>query len=240
MAEPTTAPRPLLLAMLAEQLTGLHGTWTVDGDHVRGPGTLRLEVADHPGVRAPAGTCHIDVGVRLRPDRADAPVLWDCATGFGATPAEAQASAVQVWTEMTGRVVLELLTQRGQFADHVDARSRDGLAGRHTIQGAVRFWGMGPGAETLQRWWLANPLLPVLLPALAPWLSPLLSSVRIFFGSQAGHDTAEVLVDRRPVPAAQDALLALDWPRTTEAAYARTFLVTMPGDDADDPAEGRR
>src|ERR671930_1130027 len=78
--------------LVAEALTRLSGEWTVDGDLVRGPGTLAVRVAELHG-SAPA---HLDLGFVLNRHQPEAPVVWDCASGFGATEEEKLQCAVEI------------------------------------------------------------------------------------------------------------------------------------------------
>src|SRR4051812_3211952 len=87
--------------LVAESLSRLAGDWAVDGTVVRGPGTTAVRVDDLHGT----GPAHLDLGFVLDRDRADAPVIWDCVSGFGATAEDAVATAVRIWTTCTAPVV---------------------------------------------------------------------------------------------------------------------------------------
>jgi hypothetical protein len=126
-----------------EALTGQ--TYRADGSCVVGPGTTSLVITDHPEIEVTERTAHLDVGFVLTSARDDATV-WDCSSGFGASKADAVASAVDAWLQTTAPVVLELMTGQGTFADHYPS-AETGLPGRHAIHGALLGWGIGDAAR---------------------------------------------------------------------------------------------
>lgn len=219
----TTGPLEQIVAGLEHLTARPH---RVVGDEVVGPGTTSVVIAAHPEVAETEQVAHLDVGYTLNRDRPDS-TIWDCASGFGATRADAVGSAVDAWLRTTAPVVLELLTQAGTYADHYSS-AECGLTGRHVIHGPILGWGAGDGPDQLQQWWLANPVLPILAPALEPEAWPTLGALRVFFGSQRGESTVEVRVDGTASPAAADLLLRRDWPRFEQPAYARAFVLAIP------------
>lgn len=223
----TTDEHGLVLRELAAGLQSLTGRpFVATEDHVEGPGTTRVVLASHPDIEVSEQSAHIDVGYVLNRDRDDA-TIWDCSSGFGATKPDAISSAVAAWLRTTALVVHELMVGTGEHADHYPS-SETGLPGRHAIHGAILGWGRGDGPDALQQWWLAHPLLPVLAPELRqePW--PTFAALRVFFGSQRRESTAEVTLNARRLEGASRLLLAQDWPRFEEPAYARTFVLLIP------------
>jgi hypothetical protein len=70
---------------------------------------------------------------------------------------------------------------------------------------------------------LENPVLPILGPvAAAAFSRPLLNGVKVLFGFE---DTAEVRVNGARNQAASERLRAMDWPRSSDAAYARCYFL---------------
>ncbi|HEU0130751.1 MAG TPA: DUF6348 family protein [Mycobacteriales bacterium] len=215
------------LRRLAHGLQGRTGRlFSVTDDCVDGPGTTRVVIAPHGDMPASDQAAHIDVGFMLNRDRADT-TIWDCATGFGRSKAEAIDSAVNAWLSTTGSVVLEFLEGTGEHADHYTS-AETGLAGCHAIHGPILGWGVGDGPKALQQWWLDHPLLPLLAQVLPLGGSDFIRALRVFFGSQGFESIAEVTLDRQPSAAASDLLLAQDWPRFDEPAYVRTFVLVIP------------
>lgn len=198
----------------------------VEGSEVVGPGTTSLVIASHPDVVETEQSAHLDIGFALNRARDDS-TIWDCASGFGATRSEAVNTAVDAWLQTTAPVVLELLTQEGAFADHYSSAGCR-LAGRHAIHGAILGWGVGDGPDQLQRWWMANPVLPLIAPALEHREWPVLGALRVFFGSLRGQSTAEVRLNGTPLVQAAELLLQQDWPRFQQPAYARAFILSIP------------
>jgi hypothetical protein len=214
--------------LVAESLTRLSGQWTVDGDLVRGPGTTAVVLAELHGA-APA---HLDLGFVLNRERADTPVIWDCAAGIGATEEAKLRRAVETWATCTAPVVLELLTQKGRFADHYQGDDPDGFAGWHAIHGPWLGWGTGDGPNELQRWALDHPLLPLLRSPVRPELDRAeLNGVKILFGASPTGETAEVRINGTARPGPSTELLALGWPRPAGHAYVRAFVLLVHEDN---------
>ena len=212
------------LTLIAERLNSLHGSWYVEGDRVRGEGTLAVVAVTH----GDEVTGHLDLGVVLDVDRPEVPIIWDCAAGLGATAQAATERAIETWAQTTASAVIELLTQRGDFAQHYGADDPQGLAGWHAIHGPILGWGKGSNAPDLQRWWIDNPILPLLTEELLASLDrPELNGVKIFFGSDAMGSTAEVRINGQRAEATSAALLGLGWPRFAEPAYVRSYVLLV-------------
>ena len=208
---------------LAARLSGLTGTWTADGDVVRGPGTPVVQLTDlHDGAASPG---HVDVRVALDQDRPDAPVIVDCVSGFGDTPERTAESAAHLWVETTGSALMELMTARGEFADHYSAAEPDGLPGFHVIHSPALVYGIDPAP--LRDWVPANPLLPALRTTLPGHLTAPLNGVKLLFGGKPGEEVAEVRVNGAVAGDVSAALATMDWPRTDGSAFARVFLLAF-------------
>lgn len=221
------AERHLTLDELAAGMQRLTGrSFSVEDGHVDGPGTTRLVVRPHPEVEVSAQSAHVDIGYVLNRERDDA-TIWDCASGFGATKPDAIASAVGAWLRTTAPVVQELMVGTSEYADHY-AASETGIVGRHALHGAILGWGRGDGPGVLQRWWLDNPLLPLLAPVLNPTSWPTVGALRIFFGSHQGQSTTEVKLNGHPLDDAGRLVAELRWPRFEDPAYVRSFVLLIP------------
>lgn len=213
--------RDHMVRTLATRLSDLAGTWTPDGVTIRSEGSPLIVVADlHDGAQDPN---HVDVGVALNPDHPDAPVLWDCAAGSGRTPVEIAETAAHMWLETTGNTVLELLTQKGDFASHIPGDDPAGLSGFHVIHGPVLPF--GADREPLLRWVLENPLLPALRDTLPAHLDDAVNGVKLLFGGDP--ETVEVRVNGTVREDATAAVQALDWPRSARPTYVKTFLIAF-------------
>jgi hypothetical protein len=204
---------------LARRLSEIYYTWTVDGETIVGPGTLAVRVED----RHKMGPTHFDIGFVFNRERADVPVLWDCAAGLGKTSEEIANWAVDVWVRSTLPAMLELGKQDGSFADHFPHNDAQGCPGWHVIHGPVLAYGVGDARNDLQAWMLKNPLLPILGPLVSDSFErPLLNGMKVVFGFK---DTAEVRVNEVCNQPASDRLRSLDWPRASEAAFARCYYL---------------
>ena len=218
--------------LVGEALNHLSGRWTVDDELICGPGTVAVRVAELHGT-APR---HLDVGFVLDRQRADAPVIWDCAVGFGDTEEAILRRAVQTWATCTAPVVLELLTQKGRYADHYHGDDPEGFAGWHAIHGPWLGWGTGEGPDVLQRWAFDHSLLPVLRPAIAPELDRReLNGLKLVFGGSPSDRIAEVRINGTARPGPSAALLGLEWPRLDGHAYVRGFVLLVHEEDAAPP-----
>lgn len=194
--------------------------WTRDGSVLAGPGTLGIEPIDHGD--APH---HIDIGFVLNRMRADAPLIWDCAVGFGPDAEPALKRAVQTWVDFTLPVVWEFLEQRGEHATHYPPDDPEGLSGWHCIHGPICAFGNATeSAQLMQRWVVDHPVLPQLGAVLRDALDrPLVNGVKLLFGG----NMSEVRVNGVEVPVASARLRELDWPRTEPLAFTRIFVMAI-------------
>jgi hypothetical protein len=161
-------------------------------------------------------------------DRAGRKVgLWDCVSGFGATPAERAQNAAHLWAGTTAPALLELkYSRRGEFADHYRGHEPDGFPGWHVICGAVMGFGHGDSPQKLQDWWLKNPFLSTLSIALEGSVGEegCPHGIKIFFG---GDGIEEVRLDGEPHERASARLGTLDWPRIQPAGFVRSYVVVL-------------
>jgi len=200
----------LVRTALAEQLSRLTGVWQDDGQMVVGPGT----VAVRPELRHGGGPGHVDLGFLLNRNREDAPVLWDCVAGRGQDLKAAAELACSIWARTTAPAILELLTQKGELADHAHGDDGCGLLGWHSIHGPILGYGR-QDATDLQRWCLEHPLVPLLREPLAAALAPgRLHGVKFLLGAFGHESLAEVRIDGALDEASSSALLACPWPKT--------------------------
>ncbi|WP_367131136.1 DUF6348 family protein [Saccharothrix sp. HUAS TT1] len=215
--------RNRLLTALATGLSDIAGAWSVDGGVVRTEGSPVVLVEDLHGGEQPAG--HVDVGFAFNPEAPGAPVLWDCAVGFGGTPAEVAEQAARTWLSTTAPALLELLAQRGELADHISGDDPVGLPGHHVIHGPIQSWGLDPVA--MRDWTADHPLAPALRDTLPAHLDQPVNGVKLIFGGSAGSEVVEARVNGVVRPDVTEALRALDWPRGESANFARAFLVVL-------------
>ncbi|WP_328459481.1 DUF6348 family protein [Streptomyces sp. NBC_00448] len=220
-------PDAAVLAIVAEVLTDVSGeSWQVVDGAVEGPGTAAVVLGhDHPG--SPG---HVDLVYLVDRDRPERTAVPDCVTGHGSTLEDKIRGGVTAWATTTAVTLLEFGAQSGEFATHMLGSSPDGLHGWHAIHGGIIGLGSGPDRAAVQEWIADHPLLPALADALTgtalPRDRPV--GVKMFFGSRAGRDTAEVRVDGHVHDRATRALRELPWPRqATDAAYARTFVLLV-------------
>jgi hypothetical protein len=228
--EPAGLTAEAKLALLAPKLDELRGPWVAaDGPALHGPGrtALRVGTSDHGD-----GVGHLDLEFVLDRDAPGAATITDCVSGFGDDPHEAVEQAAHIWCQTTAPVFFELLTQRGEFAEHARATTPGGFPGWHTILGAVLGWGTGPERSALQTWLLGNPPWTALAPLISEGLDRAeLNGVKLFIASNAGNPIAEIRINGRVHRAASDALLALDWPRPVRFTAARTFILLVHRDE---------
>lgn len=208
---------------IATRLSGMAGTWTADGDVVRGERPPVVQLTDlHGGGMNPG---HVDVCVALDQDQPDAPVIVDCVSGIGDTPEQAAENAAHLWAGTTGSALMELMTARGEFADHYGAAEPDGLRGFHVVHSPALVYGIDPAP--LRDWVPANPLLPALSTTLPGHLTAPLNGVKILFGGSPGEEIVEVRVNGAVAGDVSAALATMDWPRTARPAFARIFLLAF-------------
>ncbi|MFB6894535.1 DUF6348 family protein [Kitasatospora sp. NPDC056327] len=214
---------------VVREMARLGQEFTVDGEVVRGPGTVAVAVREHPGGE---GAGHVDLGWVLELGRADAPVVWDCTAGLGETEEEKLDNAVRMWATTTASALVEPREGGAGRADHADHPE---LPGWHAVQGPAAVFGFGN--ERLGAWLAGNRVVPALAPALLPELAGRRPhGVKLFLGGRSGDDVAEVRIDGEVSEAASAALRALDWPRGERLCWARLFvLLTAHGEPAAPP-----
>src|SRR5215471_21595378 len=91
--------------LVAKHLNATFKRWSIEGDLVRGPGTLDVLIEDHHQ----CGETHLDIGFVVSRDCPEIPVLWDCVAGIGSTQSEGLSRAVDTWVSSTLPVYLEFL-----------------------------------------------------------------------------------------------------------------------------------
>ena len=217
----TSDLKAYVLTEIANRLSALtHREWSVEDDQVIGGGNQAVVLGEHEG----QGPAHVDFGFVLNRDDASVPIIWDCTAGFGATERDILARAVESWCTCTAVVVIELLAQTGEYAEHFTGTDPHGLPGWHVIHGPILAFGHGDGPGVMQRWAVDNPLLPQLDGAMvAAFDRPVLNGVKLLFGG----DVAEVRVNGRGDEAASAALGSLAWPRLEPVSFARCFLLAV-------------
>lgn len=216
------------LALVAERLNQIQGTWTLaDGPILDGPGTTAVTIgADHTGHRN-----HLDLNFILNTDRPDETTISDCVTGLADDPAEAIRQAVHMWSQTTAAAVFELLTQRGQFADHYRGTEPGGFPGWHMIVGGIIGWGLGDDPTVLQQWLVGNLPWATLAPVITGGLDrDHFNGIKFFIAAQEGYEIAEVRINGRLHEPSTEALLGMDWPRPAKMTAARTFVLLVHRD----------
>jgi hypothetical protein len=127
--------------------------------------------------------------------------------------------------ESTAPVVLELVTQKGRFADHAHGADGLGIAGWHSIHGPILAYG-AHGMDALQRWLAEHPPMPALQRHLQAQLTPdAPHTVMLHIVANGDGSTSEVRVDGEPHRAASAALQAMSWPRRDVLAVARQLTL---------------
>lgn len=204
-------------------LSALKPGWVVTENGLVGPGGARVVLAQRHHVSSEG---HVDV--LFEPDESTPLVspLWDCVSGFGATPEDKARNAAYLWSQTTAGAMLEFkYSRRGEFADHFRGSDRDGFRGWHIISGAVMGRG-GDSASILQQWILANPVLPTLSHALSDSIDELTCphGIKLFMG---GDGIYEVRVDGERHEIASAALANMGWPRLSPPGYVRSYLLVL-------------
>ncbi len=204
-------------------LNDLMPGWRTHGGVILGPHGAAVRFSEQ---HAAASDGHVDIEFSFQDDDPGAPRLWDCITGFGATPLERARTAARIWGATSAGPLLEFkFSRKGEFADHFDADDSQGLLGWHCICSAITGYGQGNAAQSLQEWWLSGQDV---LPAIAPFLSDLSGSephsIKIFFG---GDGIVEVRIDGVIHEDASTALLSLDWPRLEPVGFLRVFVIAL-------------
>jgi len=213
---------------LVDELSRLGGRWEDNGELVVGQGTVAVRAAvthdSEPG--------HVDLGFILNRERPDAPVIWDCVAGGPNQDKAAAQFACSIWAKTTAPVVLELLSQRGQYADHAHGDDGLGLQRWHSIHGPILGYGRDD-AKALQAWCIDNPVVPALRDALSPALPPAyLHGAKFLLGAFGDESIAEVRIDGVRHDPCSAALLRLPWPKEG-TRVVRFFVLFIHLEDSD-------
>lgn len=216
----------LVLGMVAERLAEFDDAWasaTVDGDLLRGPGTLGVVLRPN---HTPA-EAHVDLDFVLNVDLPVETTISDCCSAPGETPEEALRRAVQTWAELTAATVYELLRPANRFAEHLHAEEPGGFPGWHLITAGWMGFGFGDPAP-LAQWATDEHAVTALAPVIERGLTrPQLNGVKLLFGGTAGNEIAEVRINGVEDDRASRALAKLPWPRLEEPVFARAFLLLV-------------
>jgi uncharacterized protein DUF6348 len=225
--KPTTAT---LLTLVGERLDQMYGTWTLTdgGRMLRGPGRTAVMLGtDHGG-----GPGHLDLDFVFDVDRPAETTISDCVSGISNNPAEAVGQAVAVWSVTTVPALLELITGRGEFADHFRGTSTNGFPGWHMFAGGISGWGVGDTHGAMQKWMVDNLPWVSLAPVIATGLDRgELNGIKFFLAARKDYQVAEVRINGRVHAPSSQALLAQDWPRPAELTAARAFVLLVHPDD---------
>jgi hypothetical protein len=217
-----------ILEIAAPMLASVGGDWRlVDGPMLRS-GSLGVRVLPSD-VAEPR---HIDLEIVLNVDRPDVPTIVDCTLGLSADRVEAARQAIQAWIETCLVTVLEMIEQRGTFANHWQPNSAGGFAGWHAIVGSITGWS-ADGSAAKQQWFAEAMPWSTLAPVIATGIDrPHLNGVRMLVGQGGDSSECEVRINGRRHEASSEALSRLDWPRTERYGTARTFVLLVgPVDD---------
>lgn len=207
-------------AALATALDGTLGPWRDNGRTIEGPGTLAVQVAN---THATDGR-HVDIGFHVNVGHPQPVIFWDCLAGFPGGPVtEAAEFVCKIWMQTTAPTVFELVTRRGEYADHARGDATLGLPDWHSFHGGILGYGKNGGRD-LQAWCLANPIVPLVAAQLGPALQPdRPHGVKFFLGAFPAP-VAEVRIDGERDDACSDALAALPWPKAG-ADIARFYVL---------------
>jgi len=226
-----------VLELLLAELSAMSGRgwpaggsfWRLEPGLVRGPGQtgVRLSPEQPGGPEESGGSGHWDLEFLLDVDRPEATSLINCAQGLADDLGLAARQAVSVWCATTANVGLELLTQRGTFADHFSPDAADGFPHWHTIVGTHMGWSE-VGDSELQEWLVtAHPWTDLAAVLDEDLDRPKLNGIRLFVANTGHADIAEVRVNGRLHPAGTAALAQMPWPRRTHWANAQTFVLLV-------------
>lgn len=171
---------------------------------------------------------HFDIGFVASLGSPQPVVLPDCISGMGSAR-EAAAMMVHIWRETSGACLLEMLTQRGEYASHLDGSDSAGLPGWHSVVSGVLAYGPDATSNTaLQKALLDHEVLRAIAPQLVPALDrPAYNAVKVFYHRTPTSATAEIRVNGAPHRAATQALAALPWPEVTAPTTARFYAVAV-------------
>jgi hypothetical protein len=238
--EPARLPDERILEIVGETLTDWldQDGWSLrPGPLLKGPGTSGVRVSEpHDD-----SFRHVDLEFLLNVDRPDETSLINCGTGLSADPEEAIRDAVESWRATTATVALEVLTQHGEYATHLQPQEEIGFPGWHSIVGDIMGWGFGDEQGAKQQWLASAPPWVELAPLIRDGLDrPMLNGIKILVGQGGDFQTTEVRINGRFHEAASAALGAMDWPRTKQMNVGHLFLLLVhpaEWDGAADTAE---
>ncbi len=225
----------VVLAMVAERMSQFDLPWAwsadaIEGDLLRGPGTLAIALQDNHT----DSDAHLDLAFVLNVDNPARTTIFDCSTGYGASTPEAWRQAIGTWADLTAATIVELLQPANRYADHQHGNDPQGLPGWHLISAGWIGFGVGEQPGALAQWAADECLVTQLAPVIAQGLDREdLNGVKIVFGGTAGNEITEVRINGRRDEAASAALMALPWPRPDQTVFARSFLLLPhPENDA--------
>jgi hypothetical protein len=140
--------------------------------------------------------------------------------------------AADIWLETSGACLLEMLTRRGEFADHLDIGNPAGIPRWHTIASGILAYGPDvddAGRTALQQAMAEHKVLNRLSDILIPLLTnPVHNSIKVLCAQGPDSLVAEVRVNGIPHATASQALASLDWPEVKQPAVARCYAVAFP------------
>jgi hypothetical protein len=226
-------PDPEFLALIRARLEAFAPGVTA-GAEIRGNALLSPDgwaVAVTPPQHG--GGRHYDLVVRLDVnDERDLSGFADCVVAMSADPRD----AADAWVQTTGACLLELLDQRGHFADRYGPDHPRGVPGRHAVVSGVVGLGLDPDESRR----VQGALLDVnVLHRIADTLTSGSASpgatgvtgatgVKVFYGGRPGAMQAEIRVDGERHEAASAAMAALDLPEPSVFTAVRYYALLLP------------
>jgi hypothetical protein len=179
----------------------------------------------------PEDPAHFDIG--FAPALGSGlPAFSDHISGPG-SGRDAAERAADIWLETSGACFLEMLTRRGQYADHLDGSNPAGIPGWHTVASGILAYGKGDDDTdrvALQHAMADNRVPNQLSGVLIPLLTqPANNTIKILYLRGPDSMVAEVSVNGVPDERASHALASLAWPDLTVPTVARCYAVaTFP------------
>jgi hypothetical protein len=217
----------ILCEAFCDALNALLPGWVLKGKSIVGPGGAAVRL----GQRHPSNAeGHVDVQFVVDDEAPRRIELWDCVSGYGATPTARARFAADLWAQTTAVALLEVkYSKKGEFADHYRGRDAGAFSGWHAIAGGIVGFGKGDSPYQLQRWWSQNPILPTLAGALRDSIreEDCPCGLKILFG---GDCVAEVRVNGELHETASAALATLPWPRLDPPGFVRSYVLVLHRD----------
>jgi hypothetical protein len=125
-------------------------------------------------------------------------------------------------------VALEMITQKGKYATHLNPGTPEGFPGWDAIIGGVCAWGFGEDGSAKGQWMADTTPWAELAPVIVPGLDrPFLNGVRLFVGQSGDFADCEVKINGVLHEPSSAALAVMDWPRTEKMSTARVFLLLV-------------